>query len=449
MSNIKKTYICKNCGASYLRWSGKCETCGEWNTLEEVAGPKVKRELSSGAVARGLTLQNISVNKNSRKNIGINEFDRVLGGGLVTGSIILLGGEPGIGKSTIALQICSQFSDQQNPTLYISGEESANQVKSRLDRIKAGNGNINFVAEIIVENIIATIEEIKPNLVLVDSIQTIYSGDLEALPGSITQVKDSAMKLIEAGKRLNIPIIIIGHVTKEGNVAGPKTLEHLVDTVLYLEGERYHNLRILRSIKNRFGATNEVGVFEMGSEGLIELADPSKIFLQERLKGTPGSVITSTLEGNRSFMLEVQGLTTKTVFGYPKRTSSGFDANRLQLLIAILTKRANINLGDRDVYLNIVGGFKISEPAADLAVCLAIASSYLNKPLDPELSAWGEVGLAGELRNISQLEKRVKEASKMGFSKILIPRQSDDLSDSNTEIIKVKNLSEAISKVLK
>lgn len=449
MSKNKTAYICKNCGASYLRWSGKCETCNEWNALEEVVGSKKKSGLSSGVVSAGLTLRDISVSKNNRKSAGINEFDRVLGGGLVAGSIILLGGEPGIGKSTLALQICSQFSDQQNSTLYISGEESASQVKSRLDRIKIGAGNINFVSEIIVENIIVTIEETKPNLVLVDSIQTIYSGDIEALPGSVTQVKDCAMKLIEAGKRLNIPIIIIGHVTKEGNVAGPKTLEHLVDTVLYLEGERYHNLRILRSIKNRFGATNEVGVFEMTNKGLMELADPSKIFLQERLKGTPGSVITSTLEGNRSFMLEVQGLTTKTVFGYPKRTSSGFDTNRLQLLIAVLTKRANINLGDRDVYLNIVGGFKISEPAADLAVCLAIASSYLNKPLDPELSTWGEVGLAGELRNVSQLEKRVKEASKMGFNKILIPWQSDNMSDSNTEIIKVKNLSEAINKVLK
>jgi DNA repair protein RadA/Sms len=281
---------------------------------------------------------------------------------------------------------------------------------------------------------------------LIDSIQTIYSDELEAIPGSISQVKYCASKLIELGKSLNIPIIIIGHVTKEGTVAGPKTLEHLVDTVLYLEGEHYQNLRILRGVKNRFGATNEIGVFEMKKEGLMEVINPSEIFLKERLSNTPGSVVTSTLEGMRTFMLEVQGLTTKTVFGYPKRTSSGFDVNRMQLLLAVLSKRTNVKLGDRDVYLNIVGGFKISEPAADLAICLAVASSYLNKPIGSKIAVWGEVGLSGEIRSISQIDKRISEAKKLGFRKIIIPEKSEIKQHPEINIIKVKSLNEAISK---
>ncbi len=449
MPNTKTTYICKNCGASYLRWSGKCETCNEWNSLEKAVEASSSRLNYRGDVTNMQNLSEVSSFGSIRKMIGLNEFDRVLGGGLVAGSVILLGGEPGIGKSTLALQVCNLLGGSGQSSLYVSGEESAGQVKSRLDRIKNSESRINFISEVMVENIIATVEKLKPNLALIDSIQTVYSGEIDALPGSISQVKDCAIKLIEAGKRLNIPIILIGHVTKDGHVAGPKTLEHLVDTVLYLEGERYHNLRILRSIKNRFGATNEVGVFEMSAAGLMEVSDPAKIFLQERLAGATGSIITSTLEGNRSFMLEVQGLTTKTVFGYPRRTSSGFDVNRMQLLIAVLTKRANLSLGDRDVYLNIVGGFKISEPAADLAVSLAIASSLLNKAIDPNLIAWGEIGLAGELRNVSQLEKRMKEAGKMGFKQMLIPWQKDHIKITNVEIIKVKSIKEAIKIVLK
>lgn len=454
MTKEKATYICQACGAESLRWSGKCESCGEWNTLIEERRGNSKYNKNRGEILTPVEFVKGADKKFYRLKTGIMEVDQVLGGGLVPGSVTLLGGEPGIGKSTLALQIgCSKLINANGKppgekVLYISGEESGEQVNMRAQRLNIDYLKLCFLAEVNIDNIAATIKEMKPALVIIDSVQTILSEEITSLAGSISQLREVAGKLIEIAKNTNIPIIMIGHVTKEGNVAGPKTLEHLVDTVLYLEGDRFHTFRILRSVKNRFGSTNEVGIFEMRKSGLIEVQDPSKIFIEERRPGASGSVVTSVIEGHRSFLLEIQGLTSKTVFGYPKRTASGYDVNRLQLLIAVLSKRANLRLNDNDIYLNIVGGFRVKEPALDLAVCLAVSSSYLNKPIDSEIIILGEVGLSGEVRNVSQLEKRLKEAQKLGFKRAVVPPTKEKLKVSNFETIRVKTLNEAIDKVL-
>lgn len=430
-----------------MRWSGKCETCGEWNCLAAASQPKpATGRQSSGNAVKPVALTKAGSAQGRRISTGITELDQVLGGGIVPGSVILLGGEPGIGKSTLLLQ--AGCANQASSVLYASGEESAEQIEMRAQRLKVKTDQLRFLSEMNVDNIIATIKDYKPGLVIIDSIQTVLSSDLSSVAGSITQVREAAYKLIEVAKSYNIPVIIVGHVTKEGNVAGPKTLEHLVDVVLYLEGDRYHSFRILRGAKNRFGSTNEVGVFEMKDHGLVEVKNPAGLFLAERQVGAPGSVITATLEGNRSFLVEVQGLTTRTVFGYPKRTASGYDVNRLQLLIAVLTKRAGLKLHDRDVYLNIVGGFKIKEPAVDLAVCLSVASSLLDKSMDPEMIVLGEVGLAGEVRTASQLTKRVSEAKKLGFKKVLLPKMKDKPQEKGCQIIMVSTVKEAVNRVL-
>lgn len=430
-----------------MRWSGKCEACGEWNCLaaESKSEPATSRARSGQAI-KPVALAKTGGVAGKRIGTGIVELNQVLGGGIVPGSVILLGGEPGIGKSTLLLQ--AGCANQAPSVLYVSGEESAEQIQMRAQRLGVKTDQLRFLSEMNVDNITTTIRENKPGLVIIDSIQTMLSGDISSMAGSITQVREAAYKLIELAKSYNIPIILVGHVTKEGNVAGPKTLEHLVDVVLYLEGDRYHSFRILRSVKNRFGSTNEVGVFEMKENGLVEVKNPAGLFLAERKVGAPGSVVTATLEGNRSFLVEVQGLTSRTVFGYPKRTASGYDVNRLQLLIAVLTKRAGLKLHDRDVYLNIVGGFKIKEPAVDLAVCLSVASSFLNKTLDPEMIVLGEVGLAGEVRSISQLTRRISEAKKLGFKKILLPKTKDQPKERDCEILMVDTVKEAIGKVL-
>lgn len=429
-----------------MRWSGKCESCGEWNSLTILdQQPAATSRGSTGQAISPIALTKAGATANKRLSTDIDELDQVLGGGIVPGSVILLGGEPGIGKSTLLLQ--ASCNKKVPTTLYVSGEESAHQIRMRAQRLGASTQNLHFLAEMNIDNIVATIRKAKPNLVVIDSIQTVLSNEISSVVGSVTQVREAAYKLIELAKSLNIPIIIVGHVTKEGNVAGPKTLEHLVDVVLYLEGDRYHSFRVLRGVKNRFGSTNEVGVFEMKEEGLVEVKNPAGLFLEERQVGAPGSVITATLEGNRSFLVEVQGLTDRTVFGYPKRTASGYDVNRLQLLLAVLTKRAGLKLHDRDVYLNIVGGFKIKEPAVDLAVCLSVASSFLNKTLDPKMIALGEVGLAGEVRSVSHIVKRMKEAQKLGFTKIVLPKIKEKLPGKGSDILMVDSVKEAINKV--
>jgi DNA repair protein RadA/Sms len=379
---------------------------------------------------------------------GISEFDRVLGSGAVPGSVILLAGDPGIGKSTLLLQICGNLTSQttdQKPltTIYVSGEESSPQIKLRADRLGISSGNLFILPENNVDQIIYTIEKQNPTLVIIDSIQAMYLKEIPSSPGGILQVTSCASKLIKLAKEKKIPIILIGHVTKSGNIAGPKVLEHQVDVVLYLEGERYGSLRVLRGIKNRFGATDEVGIFEMVENGMKEVKNPSQVLLQKKALCS-GSVVVASLEGSRPLLVELQALTSPTVFGYPKRTASGIDFNRLQLLLAVLTKRAGLKLGNQDVYINIVGGFKIYEPALDLGICLACASTYKNKPVDPDMVVFGEVGLSGELRGVRHFQKRILEAEKLGFKKILMPASEKLSPKSKCKILTANNLSQAI-----
>ncbi len=424
----KTIFMCTNCGNEFLTWSGKCSVCGEWNSLKEVQSPKSKVQNRNAKLPeRPQSLKEISLETAKKTATGIGEFDRVLGGGLVGGSLLLFAGEPGIGKSTLLAQISGKI---QN-TLYISAEESMGQVKSRLDRLGVTNQTLKLVAETDLDNIIETISSERPELVIIDSIQTIASIDFPSTAGSLIQVKECALRIQQVIKELGVTAILVGHVTKGGDVAGPRTLEHLVDVVLYLEGERYHDGRILRGIKNRFGATDESGIFQITDKGLREVKNPSELFLSEHQDSAPGNAIAVTLEGTRPILVEVQALTVATNFGYPKRTASGYDLNRLNIIIAILTKRANINLSNHDVYLNITGGLKVSEPALDLAIALAITSSYKNKPLPKKSCFFGELGLAGEIRKVMKEDRRLKEAKNLGYVTFVS-----------------KNISELISRVL-
>jgi DNA repair protein RadA/Sms len=421
--NNQILFVCSNCGEEYLKWQGKCDNCGQWNTLKEFQISKSKYQTDKAITSEPLELSKVTIKNFHRLTTKIGEFDRVLGGGIVPGTVILLGGDPGIGKSTLVLQIANKLEN----VLYISGEESAQQIKMRFDRLGLKSSKIKIFSEIDLSSIINICQKEQPQIVIVDSIQTIYSSDFPSTPGSIVQVRECALRLQQLAKTTSTTVILIGHVTKEGSVAGPRTLEHLVDVVLYLEGERFHNNRILRSAKNRFGATDEIGIFEMTDKGLEEVKNPSKLFLEERLKNVPGTVVTATVEGTRSFLVEVQALTSTTIFGYPQRRASGFDLNRLQLLIAVLQKRANLALANQDVFINIVGGVTIKEPAVDLAVALAVASSFKNKSLNPKLCAFGELGLSGEIRRVSHEPKRIAEAKRLGFSEFIKAKTIDEL----------------------
>jgi DNA repair protein RadA/Sms len=444
-----KIYICQKCGERYMRWQGKCEACGQWNSLQEseieIQG---KRGAGQGKVQKPLKFSDIKGKEVGRYKTGIFEFDRVLGGGFVSGQVVLLAGDPGIGKSTLVLQVMEKVSDNKTAVLYVSGEESGQQIKLRADRLGLQTKNVEFLAENNVDDIVPIILQIKPRLVIIDSIQTVTTSIFPSSAGSVVQVRECAARLIDVAKSSNICIILVGHVTKEGSVAGPKTLEHLVDTVLYLEGDRYHSFRILRSFKNRFGSTGEAGVFEMKESGLCEVKNPSQLFLEERQAGVSGSAIVATLEGTRAFLVEVQALCQRTNFGYPRRTSSGFDFNRLQLLVATLSWRCGLPLESADVYLNVAGGFKLDEPAVDLGVCLAIASAILGKVVDPDLVTIGEVGLSGEIRSCSNSEKRILEAQKLGFKKVMVPRFRAKIKDLKYEVISAATLQEAVMKAL-
>lgn len=408
----KKVFICESCGNEATTWAGRCGFCGEWNTLKEVSlGVSVKSDRKSEEI-NIMDLKDIEVKDNYRIKTNISEFDRVLGGGIVPGSIILLGGEPGIGKSTVLLQVANSVSK----TFYVSAEESLAQIKIRADRL-AVKGEIELASTGDLESLEKDIIKKNPGLLIVDSIQTVYLDSIPSTPGSVVQVRECGMFLQHLAKRTGIPIVIVGHVTKDGSLAGPRILEHLVDVVLYLEGERFHDARVLRGVKNRFGATNEVGIFSMGENGMMEIKNPSKLFLSERQQ-TPGSVVTSTMEGTRPILIEIQALTMPTHFGYPKRTSSGFDLNRLNLLEAVITKTTKCNLSNYDIYLNVVGGMKLNEPAIDLAVCIAIVSSYKNKPIPKDLCVFGEVGLSGEVRSVTRQKDRKKEATNLGYKTI-------------------------------
>jgi len=434
-------FTCSKCGAQTPKWTGRCLECGAWGTMSEEINdvkqnqPKIKVDKSQ---IIDLTKANIKTYQRLQSNI--SEFDRVLGDGIVLGSLNLLGGEPGIGKSTLVLQICEKINSS---ILYVSGEESGAQIKIRIDRLNLKLNDLKFLAENNLEKIIAFILQQKPGLVILDSIQTMYSNELPSEAGSVNQVRICTVKLLEIAKKYNIPIIIIGHVTKDGQVAGPKSLEHLVDCVLYLEGSKTDNYRLLRCTKNRFGSTNELGIFDMTSLGLKEVKNPSELFLPQTQQTVSGSAITCIMEGSRPFLIEIQALVSKTLFGYPQRKTAGYDQNRLQMLIAVLIKRSQIPLINQDVHLNITGGLKITETGADLGVCLAIYSSLKDKIIPSNTIIIGEVGLGGEIRPVYQMNKRIEEAQKLQFKNIICP----PIKNQEANITIVNNLNEAIKKV--
>ena len=442
VQKVKNIYVCSNCDAQFSKWNGRCLECGAWgtlgeNTLDQRTAEKEAIKMEPAAV---YDLAKIQTKKQNRIKTGINEVDQVLGGGIVPGSLLLLSGEPGIGKSTLLAQIASAIGQ---PFVYASGEESAGQIKERFERLKCDLENIRFISDTNVEKIIARLKETKPPIAIIDSIQTVYSLLSPSEPGSINQIRTSTIRFLEIAKQNNIAIILVGHITKDGAVAGPKSLEHIVDTVLYLESERTHCYRVLRSTKNRFGSVNEVGIFTMTGDGFKEVKNPSSIYLETAQEAITGSVISTVMEGTRPFMVEIQALVSKTVFGYPQRKSSGFDLNRLQVLSAVLTKRAKINLMNQDIILNVVGGLKINDPGLDLAVCLAIVSGLLNQTINRKTIALGEVGLGGEVRNISKLKERLTEAAKLGFDQAIIPKVKGSTKFS-MNITPVANISEAI-----
>ncbi len=446
MSNnkIQNMHVCSNCDAQFSKWSGRCLECGSWGTLQmQTVDVKEKNKLDANIVpAKIIDLNKIRDKDLDRVKTNINEIDRVLGGGFVPGSLILLAGEPGVGKSTIVAQIAQAVNDGKNKVIYISGEESASQVKARLLRLKVSLDNLSFIGETNVEKAIAVIKKESPVLVIVDSIQSVHSHDNLSEAGSLNQIRAGAVKFLAVAKENNIAIILIGHITKDGQIAGPKALEHIVDTVIYLETETTGGYRILRSTKNRFGSINELGIFEMTGQGFKEVNNPSAIFIEADRPKITGSVITCIIEGTRPFLVEIQALVTKTVFGYPQRKASGFDLNRLQVLTAVLTKRANINLTNQDIILNVVGGLKINDPALDLAVCLAITSSLLNQVIDNKTIILGEVGLGGEVRPVSKLEQRLEAALKLGFKKAITPTGS--VNNKKMELTKIKSLNEIV-----
>lgn len=456
MAKVKTRYVCQNCGYVNPKWLGKCPECLQWNTfLEEVEEKKTSRSQSissaSNNSAKVTKINSILTDKEERFSTNISELDRVLGNGVIPGSLILVGGDPGIGKSTLLLQVSNNIADSGRKVLYISGEENENQIKLRAKRLNANSDNL----YIYTENNLAAIElvalEMKPDVMIVDSIQTVVDPEINSAPGTVSQIKESTSKFMKLSKGNRVTTFIVGHVTKEGALAGPRVLEHMVDTVLYFEGERYNTYRILRAVKNRFGSTNELGVFEMKSDGLCELENPSKVLISEKPKDVSGSVIVSTLEGTRSMLLELQALVAPTNFGYPRRTTTGVDNNRVALILAVLEKVIGMQIQNQDVFVNIVGGLKTNEPSMDLGIALAVASSFKNIPLDAKVVVTGEIGLTGEVRTVSFIEKRIIECEKLGFKKMIIPLGNyiDEFKkDYNIEIVAVKNLRQAIDEVL-
>ncbi len=447
----KSVFVCKDCGFENARWLGQCPDCKEWNTLEEIE--KITTKSSVGKISysakSSTVLSDVKIDDEIRFDTKIGEFNRVLGGGLVKGSIVLLGGDPGIGKSTILLQLCG-LTDNNLRLLYVSGEESLRQIKLRAERLSVSNDNLFMLSSTNLEEIVATIVTERPDIVIIDSIQTMQLDTLTSSAGSVTQVRECTTLLQKTAKQNDISIFIVGHVNKDGAIAGPKVLEHIVDTVLYFEGDRNLSYRILRAVKNRYGNTNEIGVFEMEDCGLVEVGNPSAALLAGRPESAPGSAITCITEGSRPLLLEVQALLSKTGYPSPRRTASGFDYSRFLLLMAVIEKRGGLAMGTLDSFINTVGGFKVCETAADLAACMAIISSILDKPVPADIVAFGEVGLAGEIRSVSAIEKRISEATRLGFTKCAIPQiQKKKLSrEFNCELIGISNISD-IFKILK
>ncbi|WP_174854407.1 DNA repair protein RadA [Streptococcus suis] len=422
----KTTFVCQSCEYHSPKYLGRCPNCGSWSSfVEEVEVAEVKNERVSltGEKTRPMKLNEVSSIQVARTKTNMEEFNRVLGGGVVPGSLVLIGGDPGIGKSTLLLQVSTQLSTI-GTVLYVSGEESAQQIKLRAERLGDIDSEFYLYAETNMQSIRTEIEKIKPDFLIIDSIQTIMSPDISSVQGSVSQVREVTNELMQIAKTNNIATFIVGHMTKEGTLAGPRTLEHMVDTVLYFEGERQHTFRILRAVKNRFGSTNEIGIFEMQSQGLVEVLNPSEVFLEERLDGATGSAIVVTMEGTRPILAEVQALVTPTMFGNAKRTTTGLDFNRASLIMAVLEKRAGLLLQNQDAYLKSAGGVKLDEPAIDLAVAVALASSYKDKPTNPQECFIGEIGLTGEIRRVNRIEQRINEATKLGFTKVYAPKNS-------------------------
>jgi len=444
-------FICRECGYRNPRSLGRCPECDAWGSFEEsrqVGGSSEspRKPLTNGVVARPLRLAEIETADFERIDVGMPEMARVLGGGIVPGSLTLIGGDPGVGKSTLLTQVANTVADcARQPVLYVSGEESVAQTAMRARRMNLDAADLLFLSETDADVICETVRHTRASVVVVDSIQSVMVGDVDALPGSVSQLRECALRFLQLAKSTGIPVFLVGHVTKDGAIAGPKVLEHMVDTVLYLEGERFNQYRLLRSTKNRFGPTHEVGVFEMRGQGMVEVSNPSAVFLAERLRSAAGSVVTVALEGTRPILQEIQALVSRSSLAMPRRTATGFDTNRLHLLTAVLSRRARIPLHDQDVFLNVVGGLRVEEPSADLAAALAIVSSIRDHALPSDLVALGEIGLAGELRGVSQLEQRLREAAKLGFTRALVPRTS--VRSQDLELISVESLSAAITAI--
>jgi DNA repair protein RadA/Sms len=461
MKPPKSVFVCQECGSQAPKWVGKCADCGAWNSYVEErpafapdgasAGKPENRYAQFGAGSNAKLYAEVETTHATRLTTGIGEFDRVLGGGVVPGSLVLLGGEPGIGKSTLLLQAAGHFAREVGPVLYASGEESEHQIKSRGDRLGIGESPLYLLSETCLERILEEIARLRPALVIIDSIQTVFSIKFQSAPGSIGQVREAATQFLFAAKGQNIPTVLVGHVTKDGSLAGPKVLEHVVDTVLYFEGERHHSHRVVRAVKNRFGAVSELGVFEMTGAGLRAVPNPSKLFLSERATGTPGSSVLCCVEGSRPILVEVQALVSTSTYGNARRMAIGIDQNRLSLLLAVLEKRAGLSLAGDDVYVNIAGGMSIEEPAADLSVAAAVASSVRNRGLAPATAVFGEIGLSGEIRGIPQAPLRIREAAQMGFTRIVMPAANLDPDDGHAggpELVGVRTVGEALDQLI-
>ncbi len=445
MVKKKTRYVCQSCGQQSPQWLGRCPGCGSWNTfVEEVVqetGKTATVRVSSGKNTPSL-LTDVSGNEGKRIDTGIGEFNRVLGGGLVAGSLLLLAGDPGIGKSTLTMQLLSSV-QIDGPVLYVSGEESKGQIRNRAERLGTLSARIHLLTENDLQVVDDVVQKLKPGLLIIDSIQTVYDSSLSAAPGSVSQLRQVATLAMNWAKGMGIPTLLIGHVTKDGAVAGPRVLEHMVDAVLYFEGDRQSQYRLLRAFKNRFGSTNEIGLFDMASNGLIEVKNPSAAFLAERPESTPGSAVTALLEGTRPILVEIQALVAPSLYGQPRRMTNGADYNRIAMLLAVLEKRIGLALGNQDVYLNVVGGLHVDETAADLAIAVAIASAYRDKPLPDDMIFLGEVGLTGELRRVNQLERRLREAENLGFKRAVVP-DSCQVKSTQLSIIPLKHLGEAV-----
>lgn len=447
-SKNKTVFCCSECGNETIKWSGKCPACGAWNSLVEIRETKTGEKRYSDSVSDARPLDELEISDEIRYQTGIPEFDRVLGGGAVKGSLILVGGAPGVGKSTLLLQLCRSCEENKR-ILYVSGEESGNQLKMRAQRLAVSNKDLYVLAETDLARISDSIKNLKPDIVIIDSIQTVYDADVESTPGSISQIRECTMKLMRISKEKEITVFIVGHINKDGNIAGPKILEHMVDCVLYFEGEKNANFRILRAVKNRFGSTNEIGVFEMTDKGLICIDNPSAALLEGRPENSPGTCVTCVIEGTRPILAEIQALVSPGNYN-PSRRSNGIDYNRAAMLLAVLDKRGGVPVSNCDAYINVIGGLDLDDPAADLATVLAISSSFYDIPLGKDLSAIGEVGLSGEVRNVSAINQRLSEIARLGFNRCIVPSSAsvDKIHGKDLELIFVRDIKEAVRKVM-